>query len=89
MYAVFLWILKKHLVKYIMAYYMKTASEEGPIDAAFQNHLERQLNPADVDPIVMDDLVTQVSIPILLTLSLPKNCSMWLTNRSNLTRVAI
>ena len=45
--------------------YRETASEEGPTEGAFQNHLERLLNPCDVDPIVPDDLYTDVSIPLL------------------------
>ena len=45
--------------------YQETALDEGPTEAAFQDHLERLLNPADAEPIVSDDLTTEVSIPIL------------------------
>ena len=45
--------------------YRETTSDEGPTEDAFQNHLERLLNPADADPIVSDDLRTEVSIPLL------------------------
>ena len=45
--------------------YQETTLDEGPTEAAFQDHLERLLNPADFEPIVPDDLATEVSIPIL------------------------
>ena len=45
--------------------YRETTSEEGPTESAFQDHLERLLNPNDIDPIVPADLATDVSIPLL------------------------
>ena len=45
--------------------YRETVTEEGPPEAAFQDHLERLLNPADASPIVMEDLDTHVTIPLL------------------------
>ena len=52
--------------------YRETTFEEGPTEAAFQDHLERLLNPDDAVPIVPDDLVTQVSIPLLDDLFQPE-----------------
>ena len=45
--------------------YQETTLVEGPTEAAFQDHLERLLNPADAEPVAPDDLRTDVSIPIL------------------------
>ena len=45
--------------------YRETALEEGPPEAAFQDHLERLLNPADASQVVMDNIDSQVTIPFL------------------------
>ena len=45
--------------------YQETSAEEGPTEEAFQNHLERLLNPADIEPTVMNNLEEQITIPLL------------------------
>ena len=45
--------------------YRETTSNEGPPEAAFQNHMERLLNPDGVDEVEPDQLHTQVTIPLL------------------------
>ena len=45
--------------------YRETTSNEGPPEAAFQNHMERLLNPDGAEPIDPNKLHTDVSIPLL------------------------
>ena len=61
--------------------YRETISKEGPPEAAFQNHMERLLNPDGTEPIEPNQLQSQVSIPLLDTHSPRHNLFMSLINR--------
>ena len=45
--------------------YQETPLEEGPTEGAFQNHLERLLNPDDIAPVTICNSEEQVTIPLL------------------------
>ena len=45
--------------------YRETVTKEGPSEGAFQNHMERLLNPDGADPVIPDDVQSDVTIPLL------------------------
>ena len=45
--------------------YRETTLEEGPPEAAFQEHLERLLNPSDASQVILENLDDHVTIPVL------------------------